>query len=52
MAEQYEVKTEDGTFLCLRYSRETAEQAVKAFQPRWPGRKLIIVQVSPKETKR
>ena len=46
MAEQYEVRTEDGTFLCLRYSHEAAELAAKAFQPRWPDKKLVIVKVS------
>ena len=41
----------DGTFLCLRYSREAAEQAVLEFQPRWPEKRLIIVEITLKESK-
>ena len=51
MPEQYEVRTEDGTFLCLRYSRGAAERAVEEFQPLWPDKKLIIVEITTKERK-
>lgn len=39
----------DGIFLCRRYSFTAAEQAVTEFAPRWPEKKLIIIEVVQKE---